>query len=425
MTLRAKLSSGFFGFWVKNYRIGIMLVVLILMLGISGILSIPKESSPDIDFGIVQVGTAYVGVSPEEIDSLITTRIEKEIKNINGIDKIESSSRQGFSSIVITLKAEADTNKVVQDIKDGVNRANLPEDALEPSVNEISTDSQQLFSVFLANKDKNTSKDTLMKRAKEIQTYFEGKHNIDTVTIDGGDKSELEVIILGDKLEALSISPAKIADIIRSYNQSFPIGNFSLDTKSYDLRIEGDIETYEDLLRIPVSLSDGSAIPLGQFATIQRKWSNEARENMNIGEDARIPFVRLNFNKQPRKSVFETAKTVRTILEAEVKKLGPDWEIRYGLDLADTITQDYADLSSNSLQTIILVFACVFFFIGIKESLIAALSIPLAFLISILTLNWMGLSLNFMTNFSLILSFGIAIDLTLVIIEETTKKVRM
>jgi multidrug efflux pump subunit AcrB len=425
MNLREKLSSGFFGFWVNNYRIGIMMVILIAILGISGILSIPKESSPDIDFGIVQIGTAYVGVSPEEIDSLITTRIEKEIKSISGIDKIESSSRQGFSSIVITLKAEADTNKVVQDIKDGVSKASLPEDALEPSVREISTDSQRLFSVFLANKDKNTSKDTLMKRAKEIQTYFEGKFNIETVTIDGGDKSELEVIILGDKLEALSVSPAKIADIIKSYNQSFPIGNFTLDTKSYDVRIEGDIASYSELLRIPISLSDGSAIPLGEFATVQRKWVNESIDKMNLGEETNMPFVRLDFNKQPRKSVFETAKIVRTLLESEVKKLGPNWEIRYGLNLADTISQDYRDLATNSLQTIILVFACVFFFIGVKESLIAALSIPLAFLVSILTLNWMGLSLNFMTNFSLILSFGIAIDLTLVIIEETTKKVRM
>ena len=93
--------------------------------------------------------------------------------------------------------------------------------------------------------------------------------------------------------------------------------------------------------------------------------------------------------------------------------------------MAENISENYSNLASNALQTIILVFGCVFFFIGIKESLIAAVSIPLAFLISILTLNWMGLSLNFMTNFSLVLSFGIAIDLTLVIIEETTKKVRL
>ncbi len=138
-----------------------------------------------------------------------------------------------------------------------------------------------------------------------------------------------------------------------------------------------------------------------------------------------MPFVQLTFNKQPRKSVFSTAKEVRNLLEEQVLTFGPEWRIEYGFDLAEIISEDYANLGWNAVQTLILVFGCVFFFIGIKESLIAAISIPLAFLISILTLNWLDLSLNFMTNFSLVLSFGIAIDLTLVIIEETTKKTRL
>lgn len=93
-SLRDTLLSGFYGFWVRNYRIGIMGVVLIFLLGISGLLSIPKESSPDIKFGIISITTAYIGTSPEDMDSLITTRIEKQIKSIQGIDSISSASRQ-------------------------------------------------------------------------------------------------------------------------------------------------------------------------------------------------------------------------------------------------------------------------------------------------------------------------------------------
>jgi len=203
-----------------------------------------------------------VGTSPEDIDSLITTRIEKQIKSIAGIDSIASSSRQGFSSIVVTLKAEADTDKVVQQIKDSVNLADLPTDATDPSINEISTESQRLFSVFLSNTDKTVSRDILIQRANDIQKKFEGKYNIDTVVIDGGDVSELEVIVHGAKMAALGISPAKVADIIRQYNQSFPIGKFTLDTKSYDFRIEGDVESFEALLQIPVNIADGGAVPL-------------------------------------------------------------------------------------------------------------------------------------------------------------------
>lgn len=112
-----------------------------------------------------------------------------------------------------------------------------------------------------------------------------------------------------------------MADIIRSYNQSFPLGSFTIDTKKYDLRIEGDIESFESLLRVPVSLSEGGSVPLGEFATIQRKWTNTAVERLNIGEYVDIPFVRLNFNKEPRKSVFETSSAVRAELTRYMEAL--------------------------------------------------------------------------------------------------------
>ena len=218
----------------------------------------------------------------------------------------------------MTLKAEADTDKVIQQIKDNVSRVDLPEDAIDPNVSEISTESQRLFSVFLSNTDPATSRDILMSRAKSIKELFEGKYNIDTVVIDGGESSELEVIIHGGKLQAMNVTPAQIADIIKQYNQSFPIGKFTLATKEYDLRIEGDVESYESLLKIPVSLSSGASVTLGEFATIQRKWTNTSLERMNRAGLTNVPFVQLTFNKQPRKSVFDTAAQVRTLLAEKV-----------------------------------------------------------------------------------------------------------
>lgn len=425
LELRNTLLSGFYGFWVKNYRIGIMFIVIIGILWFSNLATIPKESSPEIKFWLVTINTAYRWVAPEDIDSLITTRIEKEIKSIQWIDKIESSSREWFSSIVVTLETNVDVDKVVQQIKDSTSKAKLPTDVTTPTVTEISTDSQQLFSVYLANTQKDTSKDVLIKTAQDIQKKFEGKYNIESINIEWTDASEMDVIILGDKLEALGISTRTIADIIRSYNQSFPLGSFTLDTKKYDLRIEWNIESFEWLLSIPVSLTDGSYFALGEFATIRRRWINESINRLNIEEFRDIPYIQLNFNKVPWKSVFSTSSDTRKALETYVASLWTQWRLSYGLDIASIIISDYKDLASNALQTIVLVFLCIFFFIGVRESLIASLTIPLAFLISIMTLNWMDLSLNFMTNFSLILSFGIAIDLTLVIIEETTKKTKL
>jgi multidrug efflux pump subunit AcrB len=202
-----------------------------------------------------------------------------------------------------------------------------------------------------------------MKTAKDIQEKFEGKYNIETIKIDGGDTSEMEIIILGDKLEALGISTRTIADIIRSYNQSFPLGSFTLDTKKYDLRIDGNIESFEKLLSIPVSLTDGSYVSLGEFATIKRKWTNQTINKMNLDSYTDISYIQLNFNKVPGQSVFSTSRNIRQALEEYVTDLGPNWKLSYGLDIASIIISDYKDLADNAIKTICLVFLCIFFFI--------------------------------------------------------------
>ncbi|MEY3197954.1 MAG: Cobalt-zinc-cadmium resistance protein CzcA, partial [Candidatus Parcubacteria bacterium] len=105
------LESTRYGFFVKNYKLSFLIIALLVVYGSFAAYQIPKESSPDIKFGIVSVMTAYPGANPLDIDSIITEKVEKEIKDLEGIDKYESSSAVGFSSTTITLKNDIDVNK--------------------------------------------------------------------------------------------------------------------------------------------------------------------------------------------------------------------------------------------------------------------------------------------------------------------------
>ena len=122
-----KLESGFFGFWVRNYRISFLAIIFIIILGSMSLVLIPKESSPDIDFGIISINTVYTGVSPEDVDALISTKIEDELDDVDGIKKITSTSRLGVSSMVIELEPDVDVSKALQNIKDAVDDARLPD----------------------------------------------------------------------------------------------------------------------------------------------------------------------------------------------------------------------------------------------------------------------------------------------------------
>ena len=137
--IEEELEKWFFWFWVKKFRVSFLAVFLIIAAGIFSLITIPKESSPDIKFGIISIVTPYIWVNPTDIDSLITEKIEKEIKDIDGIKKITSSSSVGVSSVTVELYNDANTRDVLTDIKDEIDTISLPEDAEDTRVVELSS----------------------------------------------------------------------------------------------------------------------------------------------------------------------------------------------------------------------------------------------------------------------------------------------
>ena len=141
---------------------------MIIFAGISSLISIPKESSPDIKFGIISISTLYSGVNPQDIDSLITEEIESEIKDIDGIKKITSSSSVWFSSITVELQNGVSTRNVMTDIKDKIDSIAFPENAEDPVVTEVSSDNEVVFQAVLHAKDVDNF--TLIQKAKALQS---------------------------------------------------------------------------------------------------------------------------------------------------------------------------------------------------------------------------------------------------------------
>lgn len=122
---------------------------MLVAYGTFSLIRIPKESTPDIPFGIVQITTAYPGANPVDIDSLITQKIEDEIKNMPEIDSLESNSSLGISIIAITLNSTADTKEFIADVKNKVDTLVFPEDVTDPNVTEISSDNAVLFQMMI------------------------------------------------------------------------------------------------------------------------------------------------------------------------------------------------------------------------------------------------------------------------------------
>ncbi|MBX9809537.1 efflux RND transporter permease subunit, partial [Candidatus Gracilibacteria bacterium] len=438
--LQTKMESGFLGFWIRKYRISYLIVLLIIVMGLLSAIAIPKESSPSIQLGIISVSTIYPGTNPEDMDSLITDKIYKEIKDVKGVDKITTSSSLGSSRITVNVKTSANVKDVLDDVRNKVNRVILPADAKSPVITELETDTGRAFSVFIYDPSNQSSRSVLVARAIELQNTvktvpgiesidFSAGINAGPVSAGGGNETtyDTEIIIPEDKLSSLGLTLSSIANTIRSANLDQPIGNFSLGDKKYDYRIEGKNRKSLEFLDTAISLPGGSQIRLGDIATIERKYKSTNINKVIVGSGGEIhSYIGLTVNKTDSANIFTASDAAKkTIEELFQKNEFKGLKYMYTSDLADNIRDDYGELTHEAIVTLILVFIAMFIFVGFRDSLFATVTLPLAFLATFIVLYYFGYTLNFLTNFSLILSFGIAVDTIIVIVQAASSKVRI
>ncbi len=424
--MKERLEQWFFGFWVKKYKMSMLLTLLLVLYGIFSLAIIPKESSPDIKFGIIWVTTVYTWVNPTDIDSLITEKIEKEIKDISWIKKITSSSSLGVSQITIELETGVESRNVLVDIKDKVDKVSLPSDAEDPMVMEISTDSDLMFDVYLYAKEQDISQWDLSDKAVVMQKYLESQFGIKKVDISPNPEYELLVAIDKTKLENYGLTFSQVANMIRSYNKNTPIGNYEIGDMKYDFRFDGEFTKEDQLLQVPIISEVGKTITLWNIATVTKDYKSKNIVNeVGFYQKAGYNYVKLSVSKTGNVSIFSWASQAKKLLEERLKQSDfTNIQSEYVSDLADIIIKDYKTLAKNAISTLILVFALLFIFLWFKDAIIATLLIPLAFFCTFIVLNIAGLSLNFLTNFSLLLTLWIALDTIIVVIECASEKMK-
>jgi len=435
--INKKIEEWFFGFWVRKYKVSFLAIFLILFAGIFSLITIPKESSPDIKFGIIAVNTVYIWVNPDDIDSLITEKIENEINDIEWIKKITSTSAVWISSTVVELYNNVDTRDVLTDIKDRVDKVSLPEDAEEPSVIEMSSTNELMFEVLLYWPANKYTQFDLMQASQLIKNSLEWSNWIASIDLKWVDIKwgltswkgdyEIKVLLDKDKIELLNLSLRDISSTIKSYNKNTPIWNYVIWNLKYDFRFDWELSSIEDLKNIVIKWSNGSYVLLSDIAEIKKEYKGDDIKMLGFYNENGYSYTSLVFNKAAWVNVFTVSDIAKESLNEFISK-NPnlkDLEVKYTKDMSELIIEDYNNLSKTAVQTIILVFLTILIFVWFKESLIASWLIPLAFLVTFIVLDVIWFSLNFLTNFSLVLTLWIAIDTVIVIIEWASEKMRL
>lgn len=425
--MKHTLEQWFFGFFVRKYKVSMLLTLLLILYWMFSLWQIPKESAPDIKFGIIWINTIYTWVDPKSIDDLITSKIEAEIKDLEWIKKISSSSSLWISSITVELDTWVNTRDLLTDIKDNVDKASLPSDAEDPNVSEISTQNELLFWVYLYSKNKDIPLSELYEKWVTLQNYLEWKGWITDVVVKPDTDYEILVSVPKVSLDNMWLSLGKISNTIKNYNKNTPIWNYELWDKKYDFRFEWEYSSIEDIKNTPIIMSDWNNILLKDIANITLDYkSKDIINEVWFYEKSGYPYVELTINKKAKISIFSTSKNAKELISEKLNTPEfADFWVEYVNDMASNIIQDYKDLASSAIKTLVLVFLMLFLFLGLKEWIIATVLVPLAFFITFIVLNTFWFTLNFLTNFSLLLTLWIALDTIIVIVEWASEKTKI
>ena len=412
-------------FFIRNYRFTSIIIWACVLLGIFSAIQIPKESSPEIDFPVAFVSTGYPGASPKDVEELVSGPIEDKILSMDKVSTVTSTSRSGISTVVVEFDVNSDSKETIADLKDKIDevKSELPDDATDPFVKQISFSDQPILTFSLSGPFDVAQ---LKRYGEDLKDEIERLQGVSKVNVMGGQEREIKVIADKIKLDQFGIALTQITNAISGSNTDIPSGNIETAEENFALRFAGRLETAEDVKNIPIKTIGDAVITVKDVATVIDGYSEKTSvSRLSIKSKKSLPSVSLNVYKVSGGNILTIVEKIREKIDSFKKESLPESVvIETTQDFAKYTINDLNTLTTNGIQTIIIITIILFIFIGFRESITAGLSIPLTFLITFFILNSIGYTLNFLTLFSLILSLGILVDGTIVITEGINRHIK-
>lgn len=414
-----KLNTKIWAKFITNLRLVVLLLLTITLLGILGYTNLPRRLNPEIKIPIVSVVTVLPGASPEDVESLITIPIENELQGLTGIDQLTSSSQDNLSFVTLQFISSIPQDKAKADVQSAVDSvSNLPSDATTPKVTALDFEDQPVWTFSLQSNSVDTA--SLMRFADTLKRKLENSPKIDRVTSSGFDQQAVLVILDENKFSQYQITLFQLSQSLKTAVSSYPAGTLDTDTNTLPLTIDPSVTTVEDIRNLPLTVS-GINLKLSDIATvIETSQPNQALSFIATKEAPASQAVSLNVYKNQSSNIDAAVADAQVIVTDCLAPYSDQFKLTTILDTADEIDTQFNDLIGEFRSTILLVFGCLFLFLGLRQALIASITVPLTFLSAFFIISTMGMSINFLTLFALLLALGLLVDDTIVVVSAMT-----
>lgn len=394
------------------------LMVVMVTAGVMAYIGVPKEADPDIDIPVFYVSIGQQGVSPGDAERLIARPMETALRGLDGLKEITTVSAEGHVGIVLEFNVDFDKDKALADVRDKVDqaKADIPAEADEPTI--IETNFALMPTIFVALSG-DVPERTLYRHARRLKDEIEAVPTVLSADLSGHREELLEVVIDSMKLESYQVTQQELLTSLSNNNQLVPAGFLDNGQGRFNVKVPGLVETAEDVYSLPIKQSGEGVVTLGDIAEIRRTFKDPTSYTRVNGH----PAISIDVVKRKGTNIIENNAAVRQVVEAATKDWPETIRVDYILDKSEDIFEILGSLESSILTAIFLVMVVIVWALGFKSALLVGIAIPASFMVGFLILQSVGMTVNTMVMYGLVLTVGMLVDGAIIMVEYADRKV--
>ena len=402
-------------FSVNNSLFVNLVSVIIIIIGLIVILGMNREIFPNVSFDLVSITTVFPGATPEDVEKLITVPVEKELKEVDGIKEINSTSASSTSLIYVKIDPdESDKQKVIRDIQSAVDKVkDLPVDIDDdPEVVEVTSKQYPIIEVSLSGK---MTEKKLQEYADVLEDELEDVKGVARIDKSGYRDREVQVRVDPDKLEENYVAMDEIESALAGRNISLPAGKIDTETTEYSVRTTGEFQTAEEVEKVIIRANDaGNWLRIGDVAEVVDTFKDEDVVNKTRATRS----INLVVSKKESGDAISIVDNIKVICGKFLERVkGSGLEISYVNDYSFFARRRLNVLRNNAWCGVLIVIFIMLVFLQRRVALFTVLGIPISFFATFIVMNMMGITINLISMFGLVVVLGMLVDDGIIVAE--------
>ena len=410
-------------FSIKRPIATVVIIISLMCMGLLALTKLRVNQIPDVEQPLLVVSIVYPGASPDTVEREVINRIEKSLQSISGVDKVRSTASESNARLVVYFSFNKNMIEAADEVRNAIGtvRYKLPTEIREPVLQRIDPSADPIMQLALSSSTQ-THAEISRLAEDQLSDKFRALPGVAIVSISGGLKRELSVLLRAEKLRENNVSVTEVVAALRSQNATAPVGKVRGALEEQSIRLLGRIETPAEFEQIVIKRRGSEVVRLGQVATIQDGFAELSGVSVRSG----LPNVGISLTRSRDASTVSVAKKVRQLVQ-EINQTLPA-----GAKLE--VTRDGGKDAENSLNNVIdalvlgagLTVLVVFVFLNSwRSTLITALSLPTSVIAAFIAVWLCGFTLNFMSLLGLSLAIGVLIDDAIVVRENIVRHLEL